>query len=1047
MRRLLLVLFLGAFGNADSAPSQQEDIRRWEEEHKQRPWDARVMCNLGVAHSKAGNDVVAIAWFRAYLAVDPAAPNAAAIRESIDKLKSRAHDRIVTLWANVPGLWLGLVEAKRVEVLTKMIWAKVADEYLEVENFDEAAKTVEREKLEPLDYSRTIQILASGGKFDKAQQICKRQKGDEDSMRAVYCRYLIDRGRFDDAKATADGIVDARARAAVVESIAVQTAKSRLDRGDLTGAEDIAATVSDTRFASMVFDRRLSKGDVSEAMRTASRLLNRRPPDYARALSKIAITQLATGDTAAAKETARKILSLGDSAIVVGDNPPKHWENEGMLVGHAVTGNIEEARRLARERLRPQWQPFAVEEGFGRIATVQTLMGDLKGAEATAVQSSLETATWEPGYVQAGIASALLSQGKIGAAKAWARKTERWLRADLFAAIAAAQIRSGDLIGGEQTLMEFSLRDDREDWAFGRKGDPHAVLPGLWVGGMLLLAEMHERQGTKAEALRILNMTADIALDLELVDGSFIPEALQSLARAQAYVGDFDSAAKTQTRVIPRSATSWAGLAIDLSKRETATSLEAVLRRIGEEKELGRRLLALDELGTDLKSDLDSLRDLERRIDSQGVENPSREQFEPKSGSDFLKRSIVRRIRGDSRGALEDLSAALDRDPSLSLAAAFHVSQTIESSLARLGIVVDSAAEVGPRISKVVPGSAAESAGLKEFDRIKGLEALARAAPGEKKTLRLQRQGKELEVNLAFPAVARDPREVRTHLFRGRGYADQGKPDPAIREFAAVLLLDPKIAEAYVLRGRAKMEKKDVTGALEDYSRATELKPGDADAWLQRGKVRHRQLGEYERAEEDYTRSIALNPESADGYLGRGDARHLRGDYEGAVQDYLKTIEFSVADLKTQDNAHLRLGIVRYDQGRWADSISELGKIRKPFFMRVAQPYAWLAKCRQTNSEDATRALKEFTSRNKLDAPTEAIMKFLCGEITESDVSKAIPAMPPALHSAGYFFIGSKKLIDGDESGAKRWFARSVELKNHAYYGFASAVNALRRLK
>lgn len=58
------------------------------------PRDPRILYYLGLSHERAGHQLIAIAWFRAYLAATPQAPNAAVVDKEVVLLKDQVKSNI-----------------------------------------------------------------------------------------------------------------------------------------------------------------------------------------------------------------------------------------------------------------------------------------------------------------------------------------------------------------------------------------------------------------------------------------------------------------------------------------------------------------------------------------------------------------------------------------------------------------------------------------------------------------------------------------------------------------------------------------------------------------------------------------------------------------------------------------------------------------------------------------------------------------------------------------------------------------------------------------
>src|SRR6266853_1229246 len=83
---------------AAKVPDYPLAIRFFEEARKLAPQAPVIFMNLGIAESRMpGRELRAIAWFGAYLAASPDAPNAAAVKEQIAVLDVRNQSNVSRL--------------------------------------------------------------------------------------------------------------------------------------------------------------------------------------------------------------------------------------------------------------------------------------------------------------------------------------------------------------------------------------------------------------------------------------------------------------------------------------------------------------------------------------------------------------------------------------------------------------------------------------------------------------------------------------------------------------------------------------------------------------------------------------------------------------------------------------------------------------------------------------------------------------------------------------------------------------------------------------
>src|SRR6266481_5350461 len=112
---------------AAKVPDYLLAIRYFEEARKLAPTASVIFMNLGIAESKMpGRELRAIAWFGAYLAASPDAPNAAAVKEQIAVLEVRNQSNVSRL---IKALQDAAHQSDRRHDLDQVaeLWAKAGD--------------------------------------------------------------------------------------------------------------------------------------------------------------------------------------------------------------------------------------------------------------------------------------------------------------------------------------------------------------------------------------------------------------------------------------------------------------------------------------------------------------------------------------------------------------------------------------------------------------------------------------------------------------------------------------------------------------------------------------------------------------------------------------------------------------------------------------------------------------------------------------------------------------------------------------------------------
>jgi tetratricopeptide (TPR) repeat protein len=115
---------------AAKVPDYLLAIRFFEEGRKIAPQASVIYLNLGLAESRIpGRELRAIAWFGAYLAANPTAPNAAAVKDQIAVLEVRNESNVSNFIRSVQAAASQMSGYKKVDGLQRVVglWAKAGD--------------------------------------------------------------------------------------------------------------------------------------------------------------------------------------------------------------------------------------------------------------------------------------------------------------------------------------------------------------------------------------------------------------------------------------------------------------------------------------------------------------------------------------------------------------------------------------------------------------------------------------------------------------------------------------------------------------------------------------------------------------------------------------------------------------------------------------------------------------------------------------------------------------------------------------------------------
>src|ERR1700712_1711816 len=96
-------------------------------------------------------------------------------------------------------------------------------------------------------------------------------------------------------------------------------------------------------------------------------------------------------------------------------------------------------------------------------------------------------------------------------------------------------------------------------------------------------------------------------------------------------------------------------------------------------------------------------------------------------------------------------------------------------------------------------------------------------------------------------------------------------------------------------KGVELAKKKQYEQAAEEFGAAMKADPKDSKHPLNRANA-YRAAGKLDEAAKDFTKYIEMEPERADGYSGRGKVKVSQKNFDGAIEDLSKALEFDDND-------------------------------------------------------------------------------------------------------------------------------------------------------
>ncbi len=208
----------------------------------------------------------------------------------------------------------------------------------------------------------------------------------------------------------------------------------------------------------------------------------------------------------------------------------------------------------------------------------------------------------------------------------------------------------------------------------------------------------------------------------------------------------------------------------------------------------------------------------------------------------------------------------------------------------------------------------------------------------------------------------------------------------------------------FVRSGIANCSSRNFDAAIADYTKALEINPKNAAAYANRALARL-EKGDTVGALADDTRALELNPKSPDIHADRALARQIHGDFSDALADYDKVIE-----LNPDDSAGARL--------HRQTLLRRLGRPPENFSTTVA---GWKGGWIKTIGLFVADRLDE---------------KALLAAAEKKNV---VPALNQQCEA--FYYIGMKRLFNGDKAGARDFFQKSVAtgVREYTEYQFAAA--------
>ena len=290
----------------------------------------------------------------------------------------------------------------------------------------------------------------------------------------------------------------------------------------------------------------------------------------------------------------------------------------------------------------------------------------------------------------------------------------------------------------------------------------------------------------------------------------------------------------------------------------------------------------------------------------------------------------------------------------------------------------------------------------------------------------------------------------RAYDHRGFAWEEKGDYAKAIADYTKVIEIDPKDVATYNVRGGAWLERGDCDRAIADFTKAIEIDPQYSYAYNNRG-IAWRCTGDYDRAIADFTKAMEIDPKDASAYNNRGISWADKADYDKAIADCDKAIEIDPNDAFAYNSR----GDILYHQAQFREAIADYKKAITNNYRPNDYPYLNLLRTvSKVSKEDYNGYLREFrehVNSHKTKDWIRIVSRYYLGmdQLTERDVlaearkGKEHREKKERLCQA-YYYLGEKRLAQGDRKGAEKLFRKSIKTKIHYSPQYSSAKAVLK---
>jgi lipoprotein NlpI len=209
--------------------------------------------------------------------------------------------------------------------------------------------------------------------------------------------------------------------------------------------------------------------------------------------------------------------------------------------------------------------------------------------------------------------------------------------------------------------------------------------------------------------------------------------------------------------------------------------------------------------------------------------------------------------------------------------------------------------------------------------------------------------------------------------------------------------------------------------------------------------------GDLDGAIADYSRSIELAPTNPYAYYNRGNIKQAKGDLDGAISDYNSAIELDPKYADAYNNRGLANALLR----NWAGALTDYRRFCE--LSESGQDYPrlsiWLIRGQLGETDAASKELSTYLDKRQKATASDwfsKVAEHLLGKVSEADLFAGAASPDPKTdsgqHCEAWFYTGMKKLFSGDKKTAANYFHKCLATEQKDFTEFQLAQSELKAL-